>query len=271
MGDGYSYDPENPPEPTVEEYCEMDGHSPRDFHEDPATGNGYLYCHCDAVVSIPGGEEHDEYSAACADAIEDYVAELSRRTSSRWSTSIHDSFRFRVGNNLRNKPLEYLLALRRSLDASPQRGLNLGGEPFTDEEDFDFFVLMGVHLDLNGTRLLYQSLHNLEGEAGDSFPASVYRTSFLYTVVTPENLDAARVIADLYLRLPVPESRYRSEYHLQKAFGQVFRLALKRPEAIPQIAKILSDHDYDESGIQLAKAVVAQDTLIPTALIDGAL
>lgn len=274
----YGYDPENPPEPTLEDYCEMDGHQTNAHVDDQEGGSGYSYCHCGEYVSSPYGEPHDEYSAACANAVDAYVTELLRRTTSRYARNDDEAeyrkHRFQVGLNLRNKPLDYLLALRRSLSNSTARCLN-EDVPNTALDEMDLFAALGVHVNNTGMDILHAAIRELRGEKTSGFEVDymwMSRRAALFEVLSsPATLDRARIIARLIGELGPDNNGYFTEGETRNAVVRIAPHITKRPEAIPVAVAVFKEHGYTNAATDLILNVLEQRGLPPAALMDGAL
>jgi hypothetical protein len=267
-----SYNPEDPPEPTLEDYCEMSGHK-TDAYTENEGGNGFSYCHCGEYVAPPYGEPHDEYSAACANEIDAYVRGIIARVKPYGDEEEATlRTRLRAGLALRHKPLSYLLELNRSLRASTDQCFNREVANI-EPHDFDFFVRFGMHMSDEGMGTLNEILRDLfphESAKGRSYYWAD-TGSRTYQYVNPETLREARTIASFYSLLPKEHVGYASTPKSRKAMVRIARHIVDRPDAHPLMIAVFAEHGFNDTATDLIMRALEQDELPPAALMDGAL
>lgn len=250
------------PEPTVEEMCASTGHDVT-VYTDPDTG--WQWCHCGSSTAPVEGEPHDEYTATVANLIDAYVETLSSGIDSgnRYS-DMRNTTELRVHAH---QALSSFTPQRLQLLVESIRNTNPAMLPYArriEEELFDYFIELGVHLD-------YQCRITVSTIVQDEAP-HLSETARVDPVLNESNIELARTAARLINLMGTSNYNMMNLYELDGYLTVVCRALEHHQEFIPVAARLYNERGVSkESTAHIMELVQQGSAPVQLAIVDGLL
>lgn len=256
--------PIDPPEPTEEDWCEMEAHR---LSEYPEPESGWLRCMCGSSSLPVEGEPHDDYTAHQADLIdeylrlfnEDYAATASHYGNADWKRN------YRIRATLRNKTPKYLSGLILSAkNSAPGYSVGFG---FASESDYDLWVAVGMHLGSWEASMLQRILFSMSAYApsSDAGITSMIGPTAI-ALIHESNLGIARNAAKLGSMI------YRgrlqgSEYRWEEVLPRMLPLVDDREGLLEMIYSIYESMGSTEESTRRIMAVLESGIDVPALVL----
>jgi hypothetical protein len=256
--------PIDPPEPTEEDWCEMDEHKLSE-HPDPETG--WTKCMCGSFAAPVEGEPFDEYTSLQHELVEEYLrvsnddlaTAMNRPGGLDWKRQI------RARMVLRNKTPEYLRALIASAkNSAPGFSISFGS---MSERDYDLWVAVGTHLGSWESSMVKRVLLSM----------SVYAPSpddGIFAMIGPNaidlihdaNIDIARNLAKISSMI-YRGNLHGLEYRWEDVLPRILPLLDNREGLIEMIFSIYESMGNTEESTRRIMAVLESGIDVPALVL----